>query len=126
MIELLVVFQESLVNSEAANTLKDLSPWAYVIVIFAIGVAGVFYRLYVKEKEHRDALEKEFRSFMSDSLSQQIQVSKDVIDLVKGNRSDVNDALHTFHTSDAKLEGLIGEVKSQLASIESHITHINR
>jgi hypothetical protein len=126
MSEFLTVIQQSVPDLEAAETLRELSPWAYVIVIFACVVAGVFYRLYVKEKEKRDLLEKEFRVFMSDSLTRQIQVSKDVIDLVENNKTSVNDALATFHNSDVKLESLMTEIRNQLTSIESHITRINR
>lgn len=126
MIGIIMAIQQAIQDSDAAETLRELSPWAYVIVIFAMGVAGVFYRLYVKEKDKRNDLEKEFRVFMSDSLSQQIQVSKDVIDLVKNNKTSVDDALNVFHNSDVKIESLITEVKHQLTSIESHITRINR
>lgn len=122
----MMLILQAVPDFEAGETLRELSPWAYVIVIFAVSVAGVFYRLYVKEKEKRDLLEKEFRGFMSDSLSQQIQVSKDVIDLVKNNKVSVDEALSTFHNSDIKIENLISEVNRQLASIESHITRINR
>lgn len=122
----LYVLQQGLTDIPAGETLKELSPWAYVIVIFALGVAGVFYRLYVKEKEKRELLESEFRLFMSDSLTQQIQVSKDVIDLVKNNKADVADALNTVQNSDIKVESLVNEIKHQLASIESSITRIQK
>lgn len=126
MNDYLLVFMQSLDSSGAAETLRDLSPWAYVIVILSLSVAGVFYRLYVKEKEHRNKLEEEFRTFMSQSLTQQIQVSKDVIDLVNNSKVNVDQALSTFHDSDTRIESLISEMKNQLSSIESHITRINR
>ena len=114
-----------LANGDALNTLERLSPWAYIIVILTLAISGVFLRLYITEKNEKAELEKEFRTFMADSLSKQIDVSKDVIQLVTRNKDEVKDALSTFTTSDAKIEALIAEVKSQLERVESAIIRIN-
>jgi hypothetical protein len=114
-----------LANGDALNTLERLSPWAYVIVILTLTISGVFLRLYITEKNEKAELEKEFRTFMANSLSKQIDVSKDVIQLVTRNKDEVKDALSTFTTSDAKIEALIAEVKSQLERVESAIIRIN-
>lgn len=114
-----------LANGDALNTLERLSPWAYVIVILTLAMSGVFLRLYITEKNEKAELEKEFRTFMANSLSKQIDVSKDVIQLVTRNKDEVKDALSTFTTSDAKIEALIAEVKSQLERVESAIIRIN-
>jgi len=114
-----------LANGDALNTLERLSPWAYVIVILTLAMSGVFLRLYITEKNEKAELEKEFRTFMANSLSKQIDVSKDVIQLVSRNKDEVKDALSTFTTSDAKIEALIAEVKSQLERVESAIIRIN-
>jgi hypothetical protein len=114
-----------LANGDALNTLERLSPWAYVIVILTLAISGVFLRLYITEKNEKAELEKEFRTFMANSLSKQIDVSKDVIQLVTRNKDEVKDALSTFTTSDAKIEALIAEVKSQLERVESAIIRIN-
>jgi len=114
-----------LANGDALNTLERLSPWAYVIVILTLAISGVFLRLYITEKNEKAELEKEFRTFMANSLSKQIDVSKDVIQLVSRNKDEVKDALSTFTTSDAKIEALIAEVKSQLERVESAIIRIN-
>jgi hypothetical protein len=114
-----------LANGDALNTLERLSPWAYVIVILTLAISGVFLRLYITEKNEKAELEKEFRTFMADSLYKQIDVSKDVIQLVTRNKDEVKDALSTFTTSDAKIEALIAEVKSQLERVESAIIRMN-
>lgn len=114
-----------LANGDALNTLERLSPWAYVIVILTLAISGVFLRLYITEKNEKAELEKEFRTFMANSLSKQIDVSKDVIQLVTRNKDEVKDALSTFTTSDAKIEALIAEVKSQLERVESAIIRMN-
>jgi len=114
-----------LANGDALNTLERLSPWAYVIVILTLAMSGVFLRLYITEKNKKAELEKEFRTFMANSLSKQIDVSKDVIQLVTRNKDEVKDALSTFTTSDAKIEALIAEVKSQLERVESAIIRMN-
>jgi len=114
-----------LANGDALNTLERLSPWAYVIVILTLAISGVFLRLYITEKNEKAELEKEFRTFMANSLSKQIDVSKDVIQLVTRNKDEVKHALSTFTTSDAKIEALIAEVKSQLERVESAIIRIN-
>lgn len=114
-----------LANGDALNTLERLSPWAYVIVILTLAISGVFLRLYITEKNEKAELEKEFRTFMADSLYKQIDVSKDVIQLVTRNKDEVKDALNTFTTSDAKVEALIAEVKSQLERVESAIIRMN-
>jgi hypothetical protein len=114
-----------LANGDALNTLERLSPWAYIIVILTLAISGVFLRLYITEKNEKAELEKEFRTFMGDSLSKQIDVSKDVIQLVTRNKDEVKDALSTFTTSDAKIEALIAEVKSQLERVESAIIRMN-
>jgi hypothetical protein len=114
-----------LANGDALNTLERLSPWAYVIVLLTLAMSGVFLRLYITEKNKKAELEKEFRTFMADSLSKQIDVSKDVIQLVTRNKDEVKDALSTFTTSDAKIEALIAEVKSQLERVESAIIRMN-
>jgi hypothetical protein len=114
-----------LANGDALNTLERLSPWAYVIVILTLAMSGVFLRLYITEKNEKAELEKEFRTFMAESLSKQIDVSKDVIQLVTRNKDEVKDALSTFTTSDAKIEALIAEVKSQLERVESAIIRMN-
>jgi len=114
-----------LANGDALNTLERLSPWAYVIVILTLAISGVFLRLYITEKNEKAELEKEFRTFMADSLYKQIDVSKDVIQLVTRNKDEVKDALSTFTTSDAKVEALIAEVKSQLERVESAIIRMN-
>ena len=114
-----------LANGDALNTLERLSPWAYVIVILTLAISGVFLRLYITEKNEKAELEKEFRTFMANSLSKQIDVSKDVIQLVSRNKDEVKDALSTFTTSDAKIEALIAEVKSQLERVESAIIRMN-
>jgi len=112
-------------NGDALNTLERLSPWAYVIVILTLAISGVFLRLYITEKNEKAELEKEFRTFMANSLSKQIDVSKDVIQLVTRNKDEVKDALNTFTTSDVKIEALIAEVKSQLERVESAIIRMN-
>jgi hypothetical protein len=114
-----------LANGDALNTLERLSPWAYVIVILTLAISGVFLRLYITEKNEKAELEKEFRTFMANSLSKQIDVSKDVIQLVTRNKDEVKDALNTFTTSDVKIEALIAEVKSQLERVESAIIRMN-
>jgi len=114
-----------LANGDALNTLERLSPWAYVIVILTLAISGVFLRLYITEKNEKAELEKEFRTFMADSLYKQIDVSKDVIQLVTRNKDEVKDALNTFTTSDVKIEALIAEVKSQLERVESAIIRMN-
>jgi len=114
-----------LANGDALNTLERLSPWAYVIVILTLAISGVFLRLYITEKNEKAELEKEFRTFMAHSLSKQIDVSKDVIQLVTRNKDEVKHALSRFTTSDAKIEALIAEVKSQLERVESAIIRMN-
>ena len=114
-----------LANGDALNTLERLSPWAYVIVILTLAISGVFLRLYITEKNEKAELEKEFRTFMANSLSKQIDVSKDVIQLVTRNKDEVKHALSRFTTSDAKIEALIAEVKSQLERVESAIIRMN-
>ena len=114
-----------LANGDALNTLERLSPWAYVIVILTLAISGVFLRLYITEKNEKAELEKEFRTFMANSLSKQIDVSKDVIQLVTRNKDEVKDALSTFTTSDAKIAALIAEVKSQIERVESAIIRMN-
>lgn len=121
----LLFFQTELLNNGAGDTLKELSPWAYVIVILALAVAGTFIKFYVSEKNERIKLEKEFRDFMSISLSKQIDVSKDVIQLVSRNKDEVKDALNTFNASDIKVEHLITEVKGQLSRIEAALSTLN-
>jgi metal-responsive CopG/Arc/MetJ family transcriptional regulator len=90
-----------------------------------LAISGVFLRLYITEKNEKAELEKEFRTFMANSLSKQIDVSKDVIQLVTRNKDEVKDALNTFTTSDVKIEALIAEVKSQLERVESAIIRMN-
>lgn len=118
----LFLIQTNELATGASETLKDLSPWAYVIVVLALAVAGTFLKLYISEKNDHQALQKEYRNFMAESLSQQIEVSKDVIDLVTRSKEDVKDALVSVNSSDLKIENLISEVKNQLSRIEQAIT----
>lgn len=113
---ILLVLQQ--LNTEASETLKDLSPWAYVIVILVLGFSGVFIKLYLSETKKNDELEVEFRKFMSDTITQQIEVSRDVIDLVTRNKNEIKDALNTVNASDNKVERLITEIRDQLTRIE--------
>lgn len=105
-------------NSEASETLRELSPWAYVIVVLVLAFAGIFIKLYIAETKKTDDLEMEFRKFMSDTITQQIEVSRDVIDLVTRNKDEIKDALSTVNASDNKIEALITEIRNQLTRIE--------
>lgn len=118
--------QDFIPDAGAGEVLRELSPWAYVIVILVLGIATVFYRLYTSQVTKSEELEKEFRNFISDSLSRQIEVSKDVIELVESSNTEVSTAMNKFESTDVQLITLLSEVKVQLASIESSLTQVTR
>lgn len=126
MIKILMVLQDFIPDAGAGEVLRELSPWAYVIVILVLGIATVFYRLYTSQVTKSEELEKEFRNFISDSLSRQIEVSKDVIELVESSNTEVSTAMNKFESTDVQLITLLSEVKVQLASIESSLTQVTR
>lgn len=110
----------------ASDTLKELSPWAYVIVTLALAFCGIFLKLYLSEKKAREATEKEYREYAISTVSDQISVSKDVIALVTDNKEDIKDALKVHGQSDLKVENILTHIKNQLERIENLVTSHNR
>lgn len=114
-----------ILNSEASETLRELSPWSYVIVLLTLGFAGIFIKLYLSEKKARESVEKEFRSYTISTVKDQIAVSKDVISLVTNNKTEVKNALAQHSQSDMRLENLITHMKDQLDRIEKYMSNHN-
>lgn len=108
--------------TDASDTLRELSPWTYVIVTLTLVFCGIFVRLYTTEKKAREDIEKEYREYAISTVSEQISVSKDVIALVTTNKEEIKDALQVHGKSDMRLENILTHIREQLKRIEDLVS----
>ena len=112
------------VNQEAMNTLKEVSPGAFVVTALALSITTLFIYLYIKEKSAHEKTKDEYLSYAKETVAEQINVSKDVIDLVKHSNGQLGNLSTESRKILDSLSSAVSEISLQLQKIETLI--INR
>ena len=115
---------QELVTSEtkgALDTLKEISPVAYVLLVLGVPVLIYIFRLYLKEKtlkeEQMELRLTDFKDFSHDHIT----LSKDVMNLVKKSADETK---VTSVSNSAKLDEIykiIVDVEHSVGTIEKKI-----